>query len=168
MSKKNKKSKNNSGYIFTGSSAANSARNKKHGGKKINKSQASAGSTVDAPAKKKHLNVIGTKEKTTPVDRTLGHAIHADHRFVHRWGRKVEGAQKREDFVNNLPKNTGSIRSAIGSVFAGASASISGRMAEYKAHVEMRDKAFYNARKAAREVWDKDYKPTKAERAVQF
>ena len=167
MSKKNKKSKNNSGYIFTGSSAANSARNKKHGGKKINKSQASAGSTVDAPTKK-HLNVIGTKEKTTPVDRTLGHAIHADHRFVHRWGRKVEGAQKREDFVNNLPKNTGSIRSAIGSVFAGASASISGRMAEYKAHVEMRDKAFYNARKAAREVWDKDYKPTKAERAVQF
>ena len=41
MSKKNK-SKNNSGYIFTGS-AANSSNNKQ---KKINKSQAVSGTTV--------------------------------------------------------------------------------------------------------------------------
>ena len=153
------KNKNKSGYVFTAQK-----------GKKINKSQA-AGSTVDKP--KKHLNVFGgeKKERLRPfgVDSALNHSIHADRRFIKRWGRKVMNAQKREDFIDNLPKTGSGIKNGIGGLFSRASAAISDANSERKAKRELEQTAYREARKSARYTWNKFIKPrNNGERAVQF
>ena len=148
MSKKDKK--NN--YSFVG----------KNNSKKIVKNQAATGGTV---APKKHLNIFGG-EKLGPIDSTLHHAVKADVGFVRKWGRKVEHAVKRENFFNSIGAN--GIGNAIGGVFSNASASIGGMISEHKARVELREDTYRRARKAAREVINDVYKPTRAEKAVMF
>ena len=168
MSKKNKKS-NNSGYIFTGDS-----KKAEKTGKKLNRSQASVGSTVDQPAKK-HLNIFGKsgdgveKERLNPlgVDAALNRTIHRDRRFIDGESKKVMAAQKREDFMASLPRSAHDVKADIGGVFTRASAAVKNARAEHRAKAELRKTAYTDARKAARGAWNKYFKPTAAEKAVQ-
>lgn len=168
MSKKNK-SKNNSGYIFTGS-AANSSNNKQ---KKINKSQAVSGTTVEKT--KKHLNILGgnenkpKKEHMNPfgIDAALTTAIKHDRKYIRCEGRRVEHAVKREAAMNNI-KSNGGLKASIGNVFHSASAAVSAKVENHKARVEKRETTLIKARKLARGVYDEAYGSTKAEKAVQF
>lgn len=168
MSKKNNKSVE-SKYFYTGknktttkSAPAESAKNKKI-------AKQDTGSTVEKV--KKHLNVFGgseNKEKLGPVDKTLGSSIKADNKFVHKWGKKVEGAQKREDRRNSTPHNFGEIIGGIGEVFSGAAAAVTDYRAKKIQEKDRREKTFRRARRAARKEWDAEYGPgTKAEQAVK-
>lgn len=166
MSKKNK---NHSGYVFTGDS-----KKAEKAGKKLNKSQANVGSTVDQPTKK-HINIFGKsgdaveKERLNPlgVDAALNRTIHRDRGFIRRESKKVMAAQKREDFMNNLPRGAHDVKADIGGIFTRASAAVKNARTEHRAKVELRETAYTDARKAARGAWNKYFKPTAAEKAVQ-
>lgn len=171
MSKKNNKKNNagsNNSFTFIGN-AAKSIRNSKT----INKSAAAMGSTVDKKNGKKSVTIVenNPKPKREPiygVGRAITSSIKADQRYIHKYGRKLMNAQKREDFVESLKNGSDRVNviGAIGEMLNGAKANVTNMMEKKKAEVALREKAMKDAQLAARGAWYKRIKPTEAEKAI--